>query len=152
MAGKTYESTKEYLSQISRMDRMIQNKISEISQLKTLSASITSLRLGEKVQTSPNYDKIGTAYTKIEEMEEKLDDIIDEYVDLKNEIISQIDSLENENCYQVLFAKYVEKKTFEKISTEMNYSFRQITRLHGKALREFEKKYGNLYLEKKNVS
>ena len=137
--------TKQYLNQISRLDRMIQNKLSEISQLRELAMSVSAVKNEERVQTTPNFDKIGTAYCKIEEMEEKLDKLIDEYVDKKNLIISQIDGIENETYYEILFARYIEKKTFEKIADEMTYSFRNVTRLHGRALQEFEKKYGNLY-------
>ena len=137
--------TKTYLQQISRLDRMINNKLSEISQLRELAMSVSAVKNEERVQNTPNFDKIGTSYCKIEEMEEKLDKLIDEYVDKKNLIISQIDGIENETYYEILFARYIEKKTFEKIADEMTYSFRNVTRLHGRALQEFEKKYGNLY-------
>ena len=137
--------TKQYLNQISRLDRMIQNKLAEISQLRELAMSVSAVKNEERVQNTPNFDKIGTAYCKIEEMEEKLDKLIDEFVDKKNLIISQIDKIENETYYEILFARYIEKKTFEKIADEMAYSWRQIIRLHGGALQEFEKKYGNTY-------
>ena len=137
--------TKQYLQQISRLDRMINNKLAEISQLRELAMSVSAVKNEERVQTTPNFDKIGTTYCKIEEMEEKLDKLIDEYVDKKNLIISQIDGIENETYYEILFARYIEKKTFEKIADEMTYSFRNVTRLHGRALQDFEKKYGNLY-------
>lgn len=141
-------TTKEYLSQISRLDRMIKNKLTELSQLKELLCGLSAIPNEEKVQATPNFDKIGTAYCKIEEMEENIDKLIDEYVDKKNEIIAQIDSMEDETHYNILFSRYIEKKTFEKIATDMHYSFRNTTRLHGKALQAFEKKYGELYIEK----
>ena len=137
--------TKKYLSQISRLNRTIQNKLSEISQLRELSFGIKAIVNEERVQTTPNFDKIGTSIAKIDELERNLDKMIDEYVDKKKKIISQIDSMEDEVIYNILFSRYIERKTFEKIATEMNYSFRQITRLHGKALSEFEKKYGSQY-------
>lgn len=137
--------TKQYLQQISRLDRMINNKLAEISQLRELTMSVSAVKNEERVQTTPNFDKIGTAYCKIEEMEEKLDKLIDEFVDKRNLIISQIDKIENETYYEILFARYIEKKTFEKIADEMTYSWRQVIRLHGRALQEFEKKYGNTY-------
>ena len=137
--------TKQYLNQISRLDRMIQNKLAEISQLRELAMSVSAVKNEERVQNTPNFDKIGTAYCKIEEMEEKLDKLIDEFVNKKNLIISQIDKIENETYYEILFARYIEKKTFEKIADEMTYSWRQVIRLHGRALQEFEKKYGNTY-------
>lgn len=139
--------TKQYLGQISRLDRMIKNKISEISQLRELSMSISAVTIEEKVQTSPNFDKIGNSCCKISEMEEKLNILIDEYVKKKNEIISQIENIEDEISYEILFARYIEKKTFERIATDINYSFRNTTRLHGKALRIFEEKYGKFYLK-----
>ncbi len=63
----------------------------------------------------------------------QLDKIIYEYVDRKNEIITQIDSIENEIFYDILFSRYIEQKTFERIEEFF--------------LKEFEKKYGIKYLE-----
>lgn len=138
--------TKDYLSQVSRLNKMINNKLSEISQLRELSVSISAIGNDEKVQTSPNFDKIGTAIAKIDELENNLDKMIDEYLVKREMIIAQIDTMEEESVYQILFSRYIEKKTFEKIATEMEYSWRQIVRLHGKALQQFEKKYGEEYL------
>lgn len=97
------------------------------------------------LKTSPNFDKMGSTYCKIEKMEKELDDLIDTYVDKKNLIVSQIDGIDNETYYHILFARYVEKKTFEKIADEMTYSWRQTIRIHGRALQEFEKLYGKTY-------
>lgn len=138
--------TKQYLMQISRLDRKINNKLSEIAQYRELAQSISAVENKERVQTSPDFDKIGGAISKLDEMERKLDEMIDDYVNKKSKIIEQIDKMDNELHYQILFSRYIEKKTFEKISTEINYSFRNTTRLHGKALKEFEKIYGHLYL------
>lgn len=138
--------TKQYLMQISRLDRKINNKLSEIAQYRELAQSISAVENKERVQTSPDFDKIGGAISKLDEMERKLDKMIDEYVEKKTKIIEQIDKMDDEIHYQILFSRYIEKKTFEKIATEINYSFRNTTRLHGKALKEFEKIYGHLYL------
>ena len=139
-------TTKEYLGQISRLNRMINNKLTEIAQLKDMAVSISAPQSGERVQTTPNFDKIGTKYAKIDEMERKIDGMVDELVDKKEKIIQQIDSMEDENTYNILFARYIEKKTFEVIATEMKYSWRQVVRRHGTALKQFEKKYGEGYL------
>lgn len=141
-------TTKDYLNQVGRLNRMINNKLVEIAQLKELACSISAIQTGERVQTTPNYDKIGTAYAKIDEMERKLDKLINTYVDKKNHIIGQIDGIEDEMLYNILFARYIERKTFEKIATELEYSWRQIIRLHGKALKQFENQYGREYLER----
>jgi DNA-directed RNA polymerase specialized sigma subunit len=124
---------------------MINNKLSEISQLRELACSLQGVQNNERVQSTPNMDKIGTAYAKIDDMERNLDKLIDEYSDERNKIIGMIDGMENETYYEILFARYIEKKTFEVIATEMHYSFRNVTRLHGKALKAFDEKYGANY-------
>ena len=106
---------------------MINNKLAEISQLRELSCSISAVSTEERVRSTPNVDRIGNTYAKIDEMEKNLDKIIDDFTEKKQKIISQIDSM-------------------EKISVEMDYSYRQTIRLHGKALRQFEEKFGDEYL------
>ncbi len=138
--------TKQYLNQISRLDLMIKNKITELSTLREMCYGLSAISNEERVQTTPNHDKIGTVVSKLDGLERKIDELVDEYADKRAKIISQIDSMEDECIYNVLFARYIEKKTFEKIAADMTYSFRQICRLHKKALIEFEKKYGKEYL------
>ena len=139
-------TTKDYLNQISRINRMINNKIVELSRLKELACSISAVSGEDRVMVTPNFDKIGTKQAKIDEMERNIDALVDEYIIKRDKIVSQIDSMEDENVYNVLFSRYIEKKTFEVIATEMNYSWRQTIRLHGIALKKFEQKYGATYL------
>lgn len=73
--------TKTYLQQISRLDRMINNKLSEIQQFRELARSVSAVKNEERVKTSPDFDKMGSTYCKIEKMEKELDDLIDTYVD-----------------------------------------------------------------------
>lgn len=142
-----YMETKQYLGQISRLDRMIKNKMSELAQYKELAYGLSAVANEEKVKSSASsFDKIGIKIAKIVEMEEKINNLIDEYVDKKNLIIFQIDNMEDDINYEILYSRYIEKKTFEDIAVKLHYSWRQIIRLHGRALNEFEKKYGSTYL------
>ena len=141
-------TTKEYLGKISRLERMIDNKYTEILKYKELAHSVAAIHYDVRVKSTPNFDRMGTAVAKIEAMERELDLIIDQFVDEKNYIISQIDAIEDEMHYQVLFARYIQKKTFERIAEELNYSLRQISRVHDRALADFERRYGEEYLEK----
>lgn len=94
-------------------------------------------------------DRMGTSIAKIVDMENELDGIIDNYIDKKNKIIKEIEDVGEYVYYEVLFSKYVEYKTFEEIAKKMNYSTRQVLRIHGAALSEFEKKYGKFYMKNK---
>lgn len=139
-------TTKNYLGQVRRLEYQIQNKISEIEQLRELSRSVSAIVNEERVQTTPDFDKIGAMYCKIETIEEKLSVLIDEYMEQKNKIIGQIEAIDEDIYYELLFHRYIERKTFEEIAVDIKYSFRQTLRLHGKALCAFEEKYGHLYL------
>ena len=137
--------TKEYLQQIGRYDRLINNKLVELAQYIYMDCSVSAVKNDERVQSSPSYDTMDKIVSKIEQMENEIDMLVDRYIDNKRIIISQIDSMSDEMTYQILFSRYVEQKTFEKMAIEMNYCYKQIIRRHGKALQEFEQKWGNTY-------
>ena len=137
--------TKEYLQQIGRYDRLINNKLVELAQYRSMACSVSAVKNDERVQSSPSYDTMDKIVSKIEQMENEIDMLVDRFIDNKRIIISQIDSMADEMTYQILFSRYVEQKTFEKMAIEMNYCYKQIIRRHGKALQEFEQKWGNTY-------
>lgn len=137
--------TKAYLKQIGRLDRMIKNKIIELDQYRDLEYSLGAISNEERVQTTLNPDKFTKKVEKVIQLEQKIDKLIDTFVDKKEVIISQIDGMEDDTHYEVLFLRYVKRETFEKIACDVGFSLRQIIRIHGEALREFEKKYGETY-------
>lgn len=139
-------NTKEYLEQIERLDRMIQNKLAEIYQLKTMACSVTTSNDGERVNTSIEKDKLGNTVAKIFDLEKETDNLVDSFVDKRNHIINQIDKIENVDYYHVLSMKYVGKNTFDNIAKKTNWSIRKVFLLHEKALKEFERLYGTEYL------
>lgn len=139
-------TTKDYLNQISYYNKIIDNKLIEITQHKELSYSISAVVNEERVMSSPDPDKTGCGYVRLEQMEESLDKLIDKYIDVKNKIIEQIEQINNEDYYTVLFLRYVRKFTFEKIANETGWCWRQVHRIHAKALQAFEDKYGSEYL------
>lgn len=141
-------TTKEYLNQIERMDKMITNKLSEIYQLKIMACSITVSGDSERVQTSGNQDKLGSTIAKIVDLERETDELVDSLVDKRKEILRQIDNMKNIDHYDVLHKHYVERRTFQDIADSENWSIRQVFNIHGRALQEFEKMYGDTYLHK----
>lgn len=139
--------TKEYLNQIGRLDRMIQNKLSEIRQIKDMAISITVAPKEVNVQTSGSKDRMGDTVAKLVDLESETDKLVDEYMDKRKLIIEQIDGMGDTNMYHVLSQRYVMKKELGTIAIEMGYSFKQVRRIHGNALAEFERIYGDEYLE-----
>ena len=147
MVNKKFSSTKEYLSQIDRLEKMIQNKLSEIYQLKTMACSVTVSNDGERVQTSSDKDRLGSTVAKIIDLERETDNLVDSFSNKRKHIIEQIDGIDDVDYYHILSMRYVGKNTFEDIAQKTNWSIRKVFSIHGKALQEFERIYGNEYLE-----
>lgn len=139
--------TQDYLKQIERLDRMIQNKLAEISQLKHMATSITIEPKEVNIQTSSDKDRIGNAIAKLVDLENETDKLVNDYIDKRKHIIEQIDGIKDTNMYHVLSERYIARKDLGVIAVEMGYSFKQICRIHGNALAEFENKYGHEYLK-----
>ena len=139
--------TKQYLEQIHRLDKQIQNKLSEIYQLKTMACSVSVSNDSERVQTSVRNDKLEKVVAKSVDMERETDSLVDTFIEKRNHIINQIDKIENTDYYHILSMRYVGNNTFEEIAKNTNWSIRKVFSLHGKALQEFERLYGNEYLE-----
>lgn len=141
--------TKQYLNQVERLGKQIQNKLSEIYQLKTMACSVSVSNEKDRVQTSPDKDRLGSTVAKIVDLEKETDRLVDEFVEKRNHIIGQIDSMDNVDYYHILSLRYVSRNTFDDIADKTGWSIRQVFKLHGRALQEFEKLYGGEYL--KNV-
>lgn len=137
--------TKRYLEQIERLDRMIQNKLSEICHLKRIATAITITPKEVNVQVSKDNDSMGNAVAKLVDLEKETDKLVDDYIDKRKRIIEQIDSIDDTNMYHVLSERYIMHKDLSVIAVEMGYSFKQVCRIHGNALVEFERLYRNEY-------
>lgn len=130
---------KEYLQQLKRLDTLINQKIQELGELRAMSTVGSVDYSKERVQSSPSQDApFVRVIHKIIELEEEINAEIDKFVDEKHLIINQIQELHNADEINVLYNRYVEFKTFEKIAVDLNYTIRNIYFIHGRALQNFE--------------
>ena len=119
---------KEYLNQIQRYEKIINNKLEEIEHLKLLATSISASTYGiERVQTSGSQDKIGDTIAK-------LADNVVELMEKKQKLIDVIESVKNPQYYDFLYKRYVEGKKLTVIADEMEYNEEYIKQFHGKAV------------------
>lgn len=128
-------TVKEYLHQAYRLDHKINSDIEELHRLREMSTSISSPQLGDRVQSSRNTDApfVKCLY-KIQELEEKINREIDLFVDLKKEIRSVIEKVENTDEQMVLRYRYIHNMTWEEIGDELNADKSTVRRWHGSAL------------------
>jgi hypothetical protein len=131
---------KEYLQQLQRLDTVINQKIKEVHDLRLQAQSGGGLDYSkERVQSSPSGDApFVKPICRIIDLEAEINAEIDRFVDEKHKIINQIQGLKNSDYINLLYKRYVEFKSLEKICVEMNFSYDYIKHLHGYALQDFE--------------
>lgn len=136
---------KEYLQQLQRLDTVINQKIKEVHDLRLQAQSTGGLDYSkERVQSSPSGDApFVKPICRIIGLEAEINAEIDRFVDEKHKIINQIQGLKNSDYISLLFKRYVEFKSLERICVEMNFSYDYIKHLHGYALKDFEDKILN---------
>ena len=136
---------KEYLMQVQRLNVLIDQRIKEVSDLRHHDGISGIDYSKERVQTPSSSHE--TPFVKVVEkiilLKEQINGLINEYADLKNKIIGEIQALSNPVYIQILYKKYVEFKRLEVIAVEMNYSYDYIKHAHGYALQDFGNKYLN---------
>ena len=88
----------------------------------------------ERVQTS-QYNSSEMKFSKFADYSKAIDDRIDELYKIKYEIFKAISNVENGTYRTLLIERYINFESCEQIANNMNYDRRQITRLHGEALK-----------------
>lgn len=145
---KAFEETKRYLGQIRHLDNIIDNRIKERSRLRERITSISTEIRGDHVQISGTKDRVGDAVAKLVDLEREIDELVDKLIDKRRVITEQLESLSEPDYYQILYLRYVERKSFCEISCDLNRPERTIKRIHDKGMEDFESRYGTTYMKK----
>lgn len=129
---------KAYLKKIELLDAHINNKLNDLHTLRSLVTKITATISPVAVSGSGNQDKLGDAIAKIVDLQDEINHKIDNYVDLKREISTFLEQLQDADQVKVLHKRYFEYKQWEQIACEMNCTYRNVCYIHGKALQAVE--------------
>lgn len=131
-------NAKEYLLQVRKLEHLISIKKEEIQRLrltlgyKTVRYDIERVSGGKPVSASETI-------ARIVDYETELEKDVRRYIETKSDVLKTIDQLSDERYISVLYKRYFEFKRFEEISVDMNYHYRWVLKLHGKALLEVNK-------------
>lgn len=68
------------------------------------------------------------------EYADRINELLDMRLQVKEEILTAISKIENATYRSILTMRYLEFKPWQKIADSLNYSRRQVERLHGGAL------------------
>lgn len=133
-------NAKEYLSQATWLDQMIDSKLEQLEALKSLSMKVTSSFTIEKISGGNiEKSKMESTIVKVIDLENEINADIDRLVDLKKNIQDTINKMEDINQQLLLELRYLSRKGWDEIAASMGYDPRTVYRMHGKALKEFEK-------------
>lgn len=133
------QSAKAYLQRIRLCDVHINTKLDELSKLKDMVTNITPVLRDDVVSTSGTKDKLGNTVSKIVDLQNEIDRDVDEFIKRRNEVCATIAELQNPGFISVLHKRYILQKTWDEIASDMNMSYRNVTRLHGRALQAIGK-------------
>ena len=122
---------KQYIILDRKIDRMITDLERQRSRLGKLTPTLSDMPGGGgSIYKSNDLDIIN----KIIDLEAEINRKIDRVIDLKHRIEQLIDSIDDEREKLLMSYRYLDGMTFEWIASEMHYSWKQIHRLHSKAL------------------
>lgn len=135
-------NAKQYLLRLRQKRRQVLSAKDELDMIRLAAQSITGQAYDKvRVQSSLDPDPLATYMARIEEKQVKLSKLMDEYLDMSLIIREQLAGLLPGLYSDVLYMRYVDGMSLNRISRELNYSYDWIRRIHGRALKEFQRKY-----------
>lgn len=133
-ATMTNKDKIKYLKRYINLDREIDRKLEEVARLRSKLTRVTEVYSTEPRGGGSIYGKTEEILAKIVDLEKEIDTDVDRLVTIRDGIKTIIEAVEDDRERLLLQYRYLDGWTFEKIAVEMNYSWRQIHRLHSKAL------------------
>ncbi len=129
-------NVKQYLKQARYLDERINTKLEQVSSLHDLATKATSTLSDMPGGPTRNTHRMEDIIIKILMLENEINSDIDRLVDLKDEILSVINEVDDFESRLILEKRYINLESWEKIADELNTSTPNIYRLHDKALRK----------------
>lgn len=126
-------TTKEYLSRYRWQNDSINAKLEQVAELRRKAQTVCS-GISDGTHSSTPYDRIGEITARIVDLEREINEDIDRSIDVQREIRAAIATVPDERLRHLLELRYINCLTLEEIARRMDYSYKQICRLHGKAL------------------
>lgn len=115
---------KAYLSRYGALGCEIEQKLSQIETLRKLEHSVWA----------GGWESSGAHSPRLLAAKQDMAQSIDALIALRDEISASIDAVEDDTLRQLLAYRYISKLTWEQVADKMGYCFRNVYRLHNRAL------------------
>lgn len=137
---KDYNHTRNYLRAAIVLNEDINDNLRRISELKSKVRGTSIQYKADKIQTSGSKDMIGDIITEYTDLEKETDDLIDEYVDLKEKIGREISTCDKESWQNVLKLMYIDGKNIYDAAGILEKPDGTVKRWHTEAVINFFEK------------
>ena len=134
MSFITNQDKIKYLKRYINLDREIDRKLEAVSLLRSKLTRIIQVYSTEPRGGGTIYGKTEGILAKIVDLENEIDADIDRLISIRDNIKTIIEAVEDDRERLLLQYRYLDGRTFEEIAVQMHYSWRQIHRLHSRAL------------------
>lgn len=145
MTDQTFaQRAKNYLSQIQKTNQLIQRLTETAGTLRSRLTSPRSAGRSDGGRASGPKDSLGEAAARLMDLEGEIDRRINTLVAQKSDALSRIWKIPDQDQKNILIARYVNGVKWERIALELNFSIRQVHRIHGAALVDFAEKNSDI--------
>lgn len=127
-------TAKQYMNRVRWIDKEIQALDRLIIKTRESVESITQKYDSDGAQATKNPHK----FDRLVELEALVNDKVQEQLNLKADTLLTISKIKDRRQRIIMTEYYLKMKTFEEISVELHYSWKQIHRLHGYALKSVD--------------
>ena len=128
----------EWLEQVQKLDQLINAKVVERDQFMALATSVSSGDMDGMPHAKGNIsDPVGNAGVKLAMMANDIDQLIDRYIEIKQDVVSMLERLP-EKQYGVLHRYYIRYMTWDEVAEDMGYCTTQIWRIKKEAFKNLE--------------
>lgn len=137
----------DYFRLIRKNDYKVKNAKAEFQRLMDLAQSVNAVDYSaDRVQNGKTNQEPAFVHVidQIDDKQRALAELISKYNQFRDLVFSQVESLEPVQA-RVLYLRYFEFKSLEKISVEMHYSYYGTRSIYRGAIRAFKAKFGEEY-------
>ncbi|HHT14497.1 MAG TPA: RNA polymerase subunit sigma-70 [Clostridiales bacterium] len=132
-------NAEEYLSQAHRLDQKINSDLKELSDLRAMACSVSSPGWEERIRASgPKEAPFVKNVEKIILLENKINQEIDLFVDLKEQIRDTINGVEDADEQLVLRYRHLHGYTWDAIGLELHVDAKTAKRWYDNALEHMQ--------------
>jgi DNA-directed RNA polymerase specialized sigma24 family protein len=131
-------NARDFLKQLKKLNKMIENKLNEKEQWKSMATGTTAQMGGERVQTSGSQQKMADAVARFVDIDKEIDECIDRLIDTKKDVIAVIEQL-NASEYDLLHKIYVQFFTVQEVADLYDRSISWAKTIHKRGLKNVQR-------------